>query len=189
MQLENILNTQEISTLLSDISNQGLNVEKFKDLLNTKLISVNESRFANNDRLKAYTYKIIENILTDYKDLLIVKTKTINIIHLQQRLDDSGYKGSPTNIFLLENIIAHAINEFPISREELQIAIDETYNACIEKTYKAFIQRLIEHPVIKAKVSLPLPILIKQAQESARKWQKLIDELEESEVIDNIKGN
>lgn len=135
--------------------------------------------------VSSYVSGIVTKIITNNPAPFKKSLKVPCFMTLHKAFKAADITGETWELFLIDSIEEHCVNEFNVSFEEMtwtNRAIVEYCKTKNKKTYKDFINFLLKSKLLE-KCNVPIVVLEKQARESGNTYDTIMKELEEDESL------
>ena len=164
--------TKELVGYVKDTcERRSLDFYKVAEELYSAIIRTPEIR-----NISAYVKGVVNKLATDKKAFFEKKWKYPCFNTLHRAFKEANITGEIWEMFLIDSVEEHCLNEFNIKVEDLVWTNRAIVTYCINnelRTYKDFLNLLLKSKVAQS-CNIPMVVLEKQAKENAVKYESLI---------------
>lgn len=166
----NITAKEIVDSVSEKCSKYSLDFGKVSDEILKSLSKAKDIR-----SVSSYVSGIVTKIITSNSTAFKKSWKTPCFTTLHRAFRDAGITGETWELFLIDAIEEHCVNEFHVTFEELtwtNRAIVEYCKNNNKKTYKEFTEFLLKSRAL-SKCNVPIVVLEKQAKEWGNKYDEM----------------
>lgn len=184
--LEKVTSDKSIEKSIEEILDKyGASEQKFSIYFEDKLSKVDLTKITN---LKAYIEKMTLDIISNND---CKKTKVVVDYHpLINEFHKLGFTGTKEELWLIQLIEDHCINEFQVSPNDLCNVNHAAIEFCKQKnilTYDYYITLLLGCRTLK-KCNIPLEHLRDLAKKESEELERILNDIENVKVVNQDEG-